>query len=505
MKTGTLNRIHHVARGKMLGGSSGINYMAYVRPAAEDIDLWTKMGNKSWSWSDLWPYYLKSQSLDFKSGLQSDASQLCSSLEQSHGQSGPIKTSFPKRNEPIEDTIVAAFDKVCQLPRQKDPWNGSPLGLYRHLSTVDHDAGSVRSYAGTAYTKQALSNLKILTEATALHIVLQQEPCIARGIAFLHGQETYEVHAQREVIISLGTVGSPRLLELSGIGDPDILREAGVQCLVPSDMVGSRLQEHPMTSITYALKPEPTDEEHRQPGSVSLMAFVPYSLLVSSEELKRTTSKVESSISLNETERDSLIARLHSPTSGMIQYNGTSGFVDIGTGHANQSKLIAAVPGYDTCYTFHVTTTTNASRGSVHIQSADASVQPAIDIGLLNDPIDVELLAAGLEYADRVFSSHPDLADRVIRRIMPPHEVDLQDREQGGGFVRSWTTSFNHMLGTCAMGHVVDDQLRVKGVGGLRVVDASVMPSQISGNILATVYAIAEKAADMIKGHPTVP
>lgn len=130
--------------------------------------------------------------------------------------------------------------------------------------------------------------------------------------------------------------------------------------------------------------------------------------------------------------------------------------------------------------------------------SPDPFAAPAIDLGLLRDPIDMELLSTGLKFADKVFSSS-HVSGQVVTRFTPSPDVDLGDREQACRFIRDWTTSFNHILGTCAMGRVVDERLRVKGISGLRVVDASVIPTQISGNVMATAYAVAEKGADLIK------
>jgi choline dehydrogenase-like flavoprotein len=265
-----------------------------------------------------------------------------------------------------------------------------------------------------------------------------------------------------------------------------------------------------MTSITYALDETKSFSRNNLHLSqvacdddlsdgVSLMAFLPYSSLVSHKELEETVLKVTQCTQLLEQERYSVVARLRDPVSGALQFNGTTAMIDIGVGHANQSRLIANTSGHEnTYYSFHVTITSTLSRGSTHVMSSDPFAAPAIDLGLLRDPTDVELLSAGLEFADKVFSSS-HVSDQVVTRVIPSPDVDLGDREQGCQFVRDWTTSFNHILGTCAMGRVVDERLRVKGISGLRVVDASVIPTQISGNVMATVYAVAEKAADLIK------
>ena len=331
-----------------------------------------------------------------------------------------------------------------------------------------------------------------------MKVLLNEDHSTAHGINFFCNGTTYDVFASKEIILSAGTIGSPRLLELSGIGNPEILQAAGVECVLPLEQVGQLLQEHPMTSISYLIGSRQFANEEAEPGGVSLMAFVPFASIVSQDEIQQRLSQVDKCESLSEAERRSIAARLCDPLSGLIQLNGTPARVDIGVGHADQSKLISAAKARQTCYTFHVTTTSVLSRGSTHITSTVPYDAPKIDLGLLQDQTDVDFLAAGVEFADRVFLAS-DFVKQGLTRIHPSPEVDLGDRDQGRQYVRDWTTSFNHMIGTCAMGDVVDERLHVKGIRGLRVVDAGVMPTQISGNIIATVYAVAEKAADLIK------
>ncbi|KAE8382975.1 alcohol oxidase [Aspergillus bertholletiae] len=509
-QAGTNNKVHHVARGKLLGGSSGINYMAYCRPAAEDIDLWEKLGNKGWSWNELMPYYLKTQKLELANGIQAPQGNILSpGLPQSHGHSGPISTTYPRQRAPFEDRIIRAFDETSKIPRAQDPWSGRPLGLYDHLSTINRDNGATRSYAASAFLYPCLQreNLKVLTEATVCKVLLDTHSSKATGVEFFCSGTMHQIFPTVETILSAGPVQSPRLLELSGIGNPEFLRRANIDCVLPLSEVGENLCEHPMTSITYALdetKSLPQNNlqvarDDNMSDGVRLMAFLPYSSLVSQKQLEETLLNVTQCPQLLEQERCSVASRLQDPTSGALQFNGTTAMVDIEGGHSNQSRLISDTSGHEhTYYSFHVTITSTLSRGSTHVTSSDPFAKPAIDLGLLRDPTDVELLSTGLEFADKVFSSS-HVSDQVVTRVIPSPDVDLRDREQGGRFVRDWTTSFNHILGTCAMGRVVDERLHVKGISGLRVVDASVIPTQISGNVMATVYAVAEKAADLIK------
>jgi choline dehydrogenase-like flavoprotein len=321
----------------------------------------------------------------------------------------------------------------------------------------------------------------------------------AKGVEFVCGGIVYQVAASSEVILAAGSLQTPRLLELSGIGDPKVLDAAGVECVVSLPSVGANLQDHPMTSLTYAIAKPPSDGERGSADGVSVVAFLPYDKLVSGSELSHTVSQVEQCSYISEAERQLILGRLRNGTVPTLQFNGASAYIDIGGGYDNQGKLRLDTTDHETnYYSYHVTMTRPLSRGSCHITSRDPLIAPSINLALLENQVDVDILLAGLNFVDSVFaSSH--VTDWVVGRVAPSPGVNLKDREQGNKFVRGWTTSFNHILGTCSMGLVTDERLRVKGVRGLRVVDASVMPSQISGNIMATVYAVAEKAADLIK------
>lgn len=515
----------------MLGGSSGINYLAYCRPAAQDIDFWEQLGNKGWNWSELRPYYHRSEGLDGKAGPPvENKPDFFAHRPHSHGRTGPIRTSFAPWRVPVEDSIIAALDELSRVRSSSDPWDGDHLGIYGSLSVIDtRNEGGSRSYAATAYLAPAIDrpNLHVLTDATACRLLVERgrDGLTARGVEFSYEAAIHAVHARREVILSAGTVSSPLLLELSGIGDPDVLEAAGVECLLRNPAVGNNLREHPMTSITYelvegqisldSLFDESTARAAKQQllasadcsgsfnGAMGLAGFLPYASLVSAGELDETVSRMigeETPLSsgVSEVEKQDLVARLQNPQYGAVQIVGCPAHFDVSAGQGDQSKLMrGAPPGRRACYAFLLSLATPLSQGSSHITCADPFASPRIDLGLLSQPVDVHVLAGGLDFADRVFRS-AGVIDKIAERVHPPPEIDLADREQGREFVRSHTTVFNHMLGTCAMGHVVDERLRVKGLDGLRVVDASVFPTQISGNIMATVYAVAERAADFI-------
>lgn len=552
------NNIHHVCRGKFVGGSSGINYMALVRPSVEDIDAWGQHA-PGWSWASLEPYYRKVESLQPDRATEPRPSHF--RLDPAvHGHSGPICSSWPPSILPVEHTLIEAFNKTANTEPPRDPYSGDHVGFAQHLFATDRRSGMPsRSYATTGYLVPCADrpNLRLLTEAYVVKVVLDDSSqghddghsVKATGVEFWHTGRHYKVSAKNEVIISASTIQSPRLLELSGIGNPEILRAAGVKCLVDLPAVGGNLMEHPMSSITYEMARGPENitidsllldqavfQEHLKrlmENQDGLMAgifgpagFVPYAGQVKRERLaesigKIVTPKMQGKGGYLPPPHDRVRTLLASASSPSIEIIALAGYVDLKTGHFDQSKIMVGPPaGRNACYTMMVSTMYPLSRGSTHIEPASAEssaleeeetsngkqieapppfrTQPRIDLNLFSHEVDVDVIAAGLALADRAFTS-PPVASRFVSRITPPPEVDLQDPEQARAVARGNMMIFNHNSGTCAMGSVVDEKLRVRGVEGLRVVDVSVFPDTISANPMATVYAVAERAADLIK------
>ncbi|KAL4812706.1 hypothetical protein BDW67DRAFT_188389 [Aspergillus spinulosporus] len=525
---GTNNKIYHLPRGKMLGGSSGINFMSYNRPSAEDIDDWaTKLGLKGWTWSELLPYFNRSETLEPPKTSVSSPLDL-----KVHGQDGPIHTSIGPWQAPIEEFLLAAFDDTSRLQRPKDVYNGAHLGFYRSLFTLDRTRRPVRSYAATGYLVpiQGRTNLRVLENAQVCRVLLSNAPDggpVAEGVEMYHHGARYSVLAKQEVILSAGAFQSPQLLELSGIGNPQILQGAGIACRVANADVGSNLQEHTMSAVSYELADgiisadsllmDPSLlEEHQSlyakhgsgalSGSVSLMGFTPYSLLSIEARLAATTSRIleplqssQQNVVFQSKQQEAIAARMQHPRSACVQFIGTPAYFNATGSCENCSKLMAGPPvGHNACYSIVVSNMYPLSRGSVHVQTSNPLDPPVIDPGFLSHPVDLDVLTSGIAFADRVFQS-PLVKNHVRRRVSPPPELNLLNLDEVREFVRNHIVPYHHALGTCAMGQVVDERLRVKGVRSLRVVDASVIPMQVSAAIMATVYAIAEKASDIIK------
>ncbi|GES58697.1 alcohol oxidase [Aspergillus terreus] len=520
---GNHNKIHHQTRGKMLGGCSATNGMMYVRGSKQDFDDWGAFG-KGWSWSSIAPYFRKHERMDdTRVGLPGD-NKFLQFQKKSHGQHGPIETSFNNWRNPLERYFLQAAKEASGMAASPvDPWGGDHLGFFSSLATVDRrgDKGT-RSYAATGYLLPNLTrpNLKVLTEALAVCVTLEGNS--ASGVRFMHSGTTYDVRAAKEVIISGGVYKSPQVLELSGIGDPSVLKAAGVQCKVPLPGVGANLQDHVLSGAVYelkdgvmsfdALRNPSVAQEHMDmyardrtgilAAATSCMGFLPYSSLVSKEELEATCQKVLSvpaETAFQQKQREQIVSHLRSPSSANIQYILSQGTVDLENAPGDQSKFAKALSPEDpNGFTIVTCLQYPSSRGTVHITSSDPHQNPAIDPAYLTNPADVDILAAGLEFCDKIASA-PGLKDKVVRRALPSPSVSLQSRSQAAEAVRENCMTEYHPCGTCAIGQVVDERLRVLGVKRLRVVDASVFPGNVSGNILSSVYAVAEKAADMIK------
>jgi choline dehydrogenase-like flavoprotein len=517
----------------MLGGSSAINFMTYTRPCAEDIDDWqNELGLKGWSFADLFPYFQRHQHLekDLKNIAErdTDASPLKYEL---HGSDGPIHTSLPTWHVPFEEPLLSALDNESGLSRPVETSNGEHLGFYRSFLSIDRTGKPVRSYAGSGYLApvQDRPNLRVLTEATVTRVLLEKDSegnLLAKGVELLRGGTTSKLLATKEVILSAGSFQTPQLLELSGIGDPAVLEKARIPCILPNTHVGNNLQEKTMSVVVYELGPDEMSldslflnpklgmehfklyyEEHTgaMSGSASLMGFIPFSEQVNDSELDKTLFKMTSGATSPSQDEEfqkkqykAIATRMRQSTSADIQILGTPANFNIAAGFENCAKLISGPPGDKPCYAMIVSNMYPLSRGSVHVASSNALEAPEIDPGFHSHPADAHVLAAGVSFADRVFKS-AQLEGKIGKRVDPPPEVDLDDEVSAQQFVRDRIVSYHHALGTCAMGQVVDERLRVKSVQGLRIVDASVLPMQVSAAIMPTVYAVAEKGADLIK------
>jgi choline dehydrogenase-like flavoprotein len=539
--------------------------LRYVRGSNADYDDWAKLVNdEGWSHKYMTKYMRKHQTLEPIPDSVTDRSTM-PYVGEHHGNEGPVRTSFNDFQLPIEANIIKGCDEVSGFDKKpSDPWSGDHIGFYNTLGTVVRNGPNKgkRSYAARGYfeANKARPNLKVLCEALVNKVVLNGTT--ATGVSFTHNGTTHEVKTKREVIVCGGTVQSPQILELSGIGDPNVLRAAGVECLVELPGVGNNFQDHVLTATAHQVNEgimtldglyEPQVMEAATKALMegaggpltcisSCQGFFPYKMMVSAEELKATVQSIKEGSTNSKFEQqqlDQIVAHLESDKSANLQLVIVPASGNFKEGVKDQSVIFpppkdpSAPQGLTfaiclqvSCFLHDALVILSAltdlllqypvSRGSIHISSSgkllfisaigtmrltvcsDPTKPPVIDPAYLKHPADRAVLAAGLKFCDKVAKSAA-VADKFRARVFPEPSVDLQNLKEGEKAVQDWCMGEYHPCGSCAMGDVLDSKLKVKGVKGLRVADASVFPNNVSGNIVSSVYAVAEKAADIIK------
>ncbi|KAJ4367482.1 hypothetical protein N0V83_007065 [Neocucurbitaria cava] len=525
------NKTYSMPRGKVLGGSSAINYLMYVRGSRKDYDAWAEIGSKGWGWDDLVPYFRKHQTLDVpdQAALPEDKRFMPhAAREKYHGTNGPIHTSFNDHYMPLEEEFCkAAYDVGGGQSTISDAWSGDHMGFYSSLGAVDRtDDPGKRSYAATGYLRPNLQrpNLRVLTEAQATKVLLKDDQAV--GVEFYHAGKLHRVKAAKEVVLSTGVIQTPQLLELSGVGDPAVLQKAGVDCVIENTSVGANFQDHVLGGMLFDLKEgimsldalqgeeyakaqqEVYEKTNKGPyGSPGmLMGFVSYASLVGNEGVKKLQDEIaEKSLAKTEFEikqEKVIVDQLSDPTFANLQTFCIPCQLDMTAG-SDQIQFFSAPPAGKNRVSLLICLEHPLSRGSVHISSSDPLKPPTIDPGYFRNECDAKILAAGIKWLDAV-SKHPLVAKSLGERVQPPPSNSLETEEQRMEYVKNHISTQYHLIGTAALGQVVDERLRVisgkgKVVKGLRVVDASVFPGHVSGNIMASTYAVGEKGADLIK------
>lgn len=454
----------YVPRGKMLGGTSGLNGMVYQRGHPSDYDDWARAGNEGWSFNDVLPYFLKSENNEIwrNSPL--------------HGTAGPLHvTDLKTRSRAVDRFIEAgrsAGFPVC------DDFNGpAPEGFgYRQVT----QRNGLRETTATAYLTPVKRRTNLCVVTGALIDRIEFDGHRATGARFLLGNTEKTIQAGREVLLSAGVYGSPQILQRSGIGDSEYLKGFGIEVVKHLPGVGANLQDHPAVALSY-------DTTNTEPYGISL-PVVPRLAWDGIQYLLFRRGMIASNVLEGNAfiRSDPSLERPDIQFSFMPARRTTSR--TIGFGHGYGMSTVVMRP---------------KSRGTVKLASKDPNAAPLIDLGLFADDRDLELMLQGLKLARRVLNA-PAFADYKGREFLPGSNVT--DDTSLINFIRNNSGTTFHPVGTCAMGrgpnHVVNPQLAVHDIEGLRVVDAAIMPSIIGGNTNAPTIMIAEKAADFIlRGH----
>lgn len=449
-------------RGKVLGGSSSINGLLYVRPFKQDLDEWAKTSDDSWRYDNVLPYYKKSETW---MGPPSEW----------RGKDGMIRVDTV--NEPPEichAAIKAGTEAgLTYLADGNEAHEHNSIWFYQQTRDGRFRSGAARGYLAPVRSR---ANLTVWTRGRVSRLLLDGTVC--QGVVVqMTGQEK-EVHARREVILSAGVIGTPQILQVSGIGPSDVLEENGIRPVRTVEAVGSNFQDHYVARISCRLKDTLTANERsrgvRLIGELMSYAFSGKGLLTYSAALVGAYYQTKHS------------------TRPDVQYV-------IAPGSFKEGRIgeLESHPGMSVgCWQMRP-----KSRGRVRIRSKDVTVAPEIAAGYLSHPEDVAILVEGLKFGRKLFDYAPLRRHLVEETVPGPACADDAALEH---YARINGSTVYHAVGTCAMGNdekaVVDPQLRVRGISRLRIVDASIMPQITSSNTNATVFMIAEKAAAMILG-----
>ncbi len=449
-------------RGKVLGGSSSLNGLLYVRGQKADYDRWRQMGNAGWGWDDVLPLFKKAETNE-------------RGADEYHGGDGPLSVSNMRIQRPICDAWVAAA-QAAGYPFNPDYNGETQEGVsYFQLTT----RSGRRCSAAVAYLNpvKSRSNLQIITHAQVQQI--EMEGKCATGVQYIdRSGKTQTIKARKEIILSAGAVGSPQILMLSGIGAPDHLADAGIEVKHALDGVGKNLQDHLQARLVYKCN-EPTlnDEVRSLPNKMRIA--LKYALF-----------------------RSGPMTMAASLATGFFKTNSDVATPDI---QFHVQPWSADSPGEGvhpfSAFTMSVCQLRPESRGEIRLTSPDPRAYPKIVPRYLSTETDCRTIVEGVNIARKI-AKHAPLVSKISEEFRPDAELSMEDYEGTLDWARNNSVSIYHPTGTCKMGSgpgaVVDADLKVHGINGLRVADCAIMPEIVSGNTNAPAIMIGEKASELI-------
>ena len=465
-----LNRKIYLPRGKMLGGCSSNNALAYVRGNRADYDGWADLGNKGWDYNNILPYFKKSENNEHIDQLDKGY----------HGNSGALKVSFPTRfRTPFADAFIKASEQVG-IPHNSDYNGAKQKGASICQMTISNGR---RQSGAVAFLKPALKrpNLKAITKARVSKILFEKNKAV--GVEYLDKRNNkHTVKVEGEIILSAGAFQSPQILLLSGVGNAAELKSSGVDCIHELKGVGKNLQDHLMSSVSAKAK---TQEgiNHYLPLWNQVKGFMDY--LVNKK----------GAFMIGPLEAMSFIDLENQGNPANFQFH----FAPMYTGKGFDYDMYdyTTYPSNDG-FTILPSLLHPKSRGFVKLKSNDPLADPMIQPNFLQEQSDLDQLVKGTKVALEIIQQ--SAFDPYREEITAP--LDYSSDDAIINHIKNALETIYHPVGTCKMGSdemaVVDDQLRVHGIENLRVVDASIMPKIVTGNTNAPTFMIAEKAADMI-------
>jgi choline dehydrogenase-like flavoprotein len=460
---GLNGRIGYQPRGRGLGGSSAVNAMVYIRGHRTDYDHWASLGNTGWSFADVLPYFKRSENnADFN--------------DEYHGRHGPLHVNKLRSDNPVQEIFLqAAREAQFRIREDFNAEKQEGLGTYQVTQKNGERWSAARAYVHPHMGTR--SNLRVETHAHATRVLFEGKRAV--GVEYLKGNERKMLRARREVIISAGAFQSPQLLMLSGIGDGEALARHGIATVHHLPGVGQNLQDHPDFVFVYA-----SDYPHFVHGSLKRLPW----LIRAIRQYRR--------------ERRGPITTNFAECGGFLKTRPDLDVPDI------QLHLVVAMLDdhgrkrhKEAGFSCHVCLLRPKSRGSVALASTDPKRAPLIDPNFLGEDADLEAMVEGFKTTRRLMEA-PAL--RALQK-KDMFTSDVKSDDDIRAILRARVDTVYHAVGTCKMGTdalaVVDPTLKVHGVEGLRVVDASIMPTLIGGNTNAPTIMIGEKAADMIRSE----
>ncbi|MGS4884028.1 GMC family oxidoreductase [Roseibium sp. MB-4] len=449
-------------RGKVLGGSSSLNGLLYVRGQPQDYDRWRQMGNTGWGWDDVLPLFKRSE--DQERGADAF-----------HGQGGPLSVSDMRLRRPICDAWVEAA-QAAGYPLNPD-YNGAEQEGVGYFQLTTRNGRRCSSAVAFLKPVRSRSNLQIVTRAATTRILFEGRR--ATGVVYQDTEgRAHTVKARAEVILSAGAIGSPQLMMVSGIGEAQHLKEQGIDIVADLPGVGKNLQDHLQARLVFKCNEPTLNDEVRSLLNQARIALK-YALF-----------------------RAGPMTMAASLAMGFLR---TGDHVDTPDIQFHVQPWSADSPGEGvhpfSAFTMSVCQLRPESRGEIRLASPDASVYPKIHPNYLSTETDRRTIVAGINIARRI-AQHAPLKHKISEEFRPDASLDIDDYEATLDWARNNSTTIYHPTGTCKMGKgegaVVDERLRVQGIEGLRVADCSIMPEIVSGNTNAPAIMIGEKVSDMI-------
>jgi choline dehydrogenase-like flavoprotein len=504
-----------------------------IYPSKAGFDGWETLGNEGWNWKTMSPYFRKFHTLTLPSQESQDALGLKYIMPENQGSEGPIQISFGEADvyTPYNNAWPTIFSKLNH-ELTGDPITGVANGAFTNPGIVD-PITKKRSHAGSAYLTEKVSgrpNLHVLTEVLVKKVILKKDSkgqLLAAGVQLTTKDGVdRDVLANKEVVLAAGTAKTPQLLELSGVGSGGLLKEHGIEVLVDNPNVGENLQDHGYVPFSWEVADgQPSGDLLRLPeiagaamaamqtagrgplsGVPIVSSFMPLTDISESALETLVSTHLKSvdykSIPSYGQQLDVIKSMLFDPECASGQYT-LAPFQIVPRDGPTLKKIYGM--GREGNYISIVSVLNHPlSRGSIHIESPNPTAQPIIDPQYFSHPLDLELHARHTQYLETLAGTEPmaSLLKKDGRRIH--FEKKVETLEEAKQVVEETFISHYHIVGTCSMlpqkaGGVVNDRLLVYGVSNLRIVDASIFPLIPRGNIQASVYAVAERAADIIK------